>query len=218
MGLVMCYIMGRVEIQKQRNKYFPPSSKFLWKKHTGWTLMISLSLGIYYIIPGDTSVLEYFAWISTVLTGAVLLSEESAIPKRLYSALTLQVPGQETFHISWKNSHVVGSAWGCALSFCSRTHFEPSMPGYQLFPEINQCWKNPYTHDKVSILCVLVLATESSNVRAGFHTQSTWHSSCHPHWHCCESHSSHALGIENRNPSTVKGSMVSSAEFTDTSA
>lgn len=45
----------------------------------------------------------------------------------------------------------------------------------------------------------------------------TCHSSCHPRWHCCESHSSHALRTGSRNPRTITAFMVNSTEFTDTS-
>lgn len=46
----------------------------------------------------------------------------------------------------------------------------------------------------------------------------TCHSSCHPRWHCCESHSCHALRIGSRNPRTIPASMLNSTVFTDTSS
>lgn len=66
-------------------------------------------------------------------------SLEAAVPKGLYPTLALQVLDQKSFHINWKIPHVVGSAWACALIFCSRILTEPSMPRYQLFPEFNYC-------------------------------------------------------------------------------
>lgn len=43
-------------------------------------------------------------------------------------------------------------------------------------------------------------------LKLGFYTQSTWHSSCQPRWHCCQSHSSHTLRIGSRNLSTITAS------------
>lgn len=125
----------------ETNKYFPPPPppKLLWKKYTGWTLIISLFLGIHYIIPADTPALGYLTWVFTLLTAALPWSEEAAMPKELYSTLALHVPGQQIFHINWKIPHVVGSDCSCALIFCSHILIEPSMPSYQLFPEFNYC-------------------------------------------------------------------------------
>lgn len=213
----MCYLMGREEIQKQINKYFPPFRKFLcpWE-------CITQSLGIPQswntLLGYPQYSLEQFPWVRNLL-----------FPKGCTPPWLCKFQVRKPSILIGKTSGS-GNCLGFYLNFLLiffffLIHSEPSMPGYQLLPEINYWWKNPYTHDKTSILYVLVLATESSNVRAGFwHSEHlaqhpTWHSSCHPLWHCCESHSSHALRVGSRNPRTITASLMSSsAEFTDTSA
>lgn len=101
-------VQGR---NSETNNYFHAPSKLLKKKHTGWALMISPSLGIHYTISGDIPALGYLAWASTLLTGVLFLCEEAAIPKGLYSTLALQLPDQKSFHINWKILPVVESAW-----------------------------------------------------------------------------------------------------------
>lgn len=114
MQLIMCYMIGREEIQKQINTPLPPG-RLLLEKDTGGTLTISPALGILCIIAGDTTTLGYLTWVSTLPTGALLLSEEAASPKGLYP--TLQVPGQKSFHINWSIPHVVGRTWACPFPY-----------------------------------------------------------------------------------------------------